>query len=85
MRALADATAIRRASSRTADFRTCLFLIGQYLMVFFRFPRENAAADHEPSHCGSKDRKLDVLHRGVLRRLTPPRSFKPARALSLAR
>jgi hypothetical protein len=45
-----------------------------YLGAFFWFARrrKNAAADDERNHRGNKNPKLQVLHRGVLRRLTPP-------------
>jgi hypothetical protein len=55
------------------------------LDALFWFARENAAADHDRDHRGNKNRKLQVLHRGVLRRLTPPLThYTSARASRLA-
>ena len=59
--------------------------IAPYLAAFFRFPRHNAAADYECGHDGNKNPELRLLHRGVLRRLTPPRAvLERACASSLA-
>jgi hypothetical protein len=39
--------------------------------LFRRFPREDAAADYECGRDRPENPKVDLLHRGVLRRLTP--------------
>jgi hypothetical protein len=43
--------------------------------LFCRFPREDAAADHECEHGRNKNPKLHLLHCGALRRATPPRAI----------
>jgi hypothetical protein len=44
-------------------------------VALFRFPREDAAADHECDHGGNKNPKLRLLHCGVFHRVTPPRAI----------
>jgi len=47
----------------------------------FGFSGENAAADHKCDHGGNKKSKIQLLHRGVLRRLTTTaRHYKTVRA-----
>jgi hypothetical protein len=59
-------------------------LNSRYLVALFRFTRENTAGDYECGHSQSEDHEWELLHRGVLRRQTPPmRHYKADRTSSL--
>jgi hypothetical protein len=74
-----------RERNSWADVRPAPLAAKFPLMAFCRFPREDATADYECDHRGNKNPKLQVLHRGVLRRLTPLLThYTSARASSLA-
>jgi len=53
--------------------------------AFFRFPREDAAADYPCGHGGKKHPKLCLLHRGVLGRPTPSSAIIPRMAHQVLR
>jgi hypothetical protein len=40
-------------------------VMAAYVVIFFRFPREDAAADHRYGHSSNKNAKLELLHCGV--------------------